>query len=308
MGYFRVTVGPKPGSIIPFVGEERFTQDSPGEVFNLTQLLGLLRARWRVILSVALLLLAITTVITFALAPRYTAEATVTLDQRKNNVTDAGAILSGLTGDAATVQVQIQILRSRSLLARVIDKAHLENDPALNPALRGEFSSQSFWGNSIFKWLVDLSAPWLKTPATITTPEEEAQDIKNGIIDNLLRGLTVSTVDLSQAIEIKFSSGSAEQAARVANTIADAYMEDQLNAKVEATKNATRYLTDRLNELSSQLKTAEAAVARYRAENDLTDEGAGISSVDQQLTALNSQLVVAQLTLAEQTAKARRIR
>ena len=289
------------------MGEERVTQDLPGETFNPTTLLRLLRVRWRLIASVALLLLVITTIITLTLTPRYTAEAIVTLDQRKNNVTDANAIVSGLTGDAATVQVQIQILQSRSLLAQVIDKQHLENDPAFNRVSQGASNFESLRGHPIFEWLVDLSTPF-KKPVTIKTPGEEAQDVKNEILDNLLDGLTVSTVGFSQAIEIKFRSENAQQAARIANAIADAYIEDQLNAKLEATKNARKYLSDRLNELSSQVKTAEAAVTRYRADNDLMDAGEGISSVDQQITALNTQLVTAQSSLAEQVAKVGRIR
>jgi len=307
-----VPFGAKPGSVSPFIGddlsafigEDLSAREAPGAIFNLSHLLPMLRARWRLIASVSLVLLIIATIVTFTLTPRYTAAAIITLDQRKNAVTDADAILSGLTSDAATVQGQIQILRSRSLITRVMDKAHLENDPEFNRLIQSE---------SKFQWLTDLvptliPASWFKMPLTINTPEEEAQDVKDEVIDTFLKGLTVSPEGFSQAIRIEFHSGNAQKTARITNAIVDTYLEDQLNAKLEASEQASGYLSGRLNELNSQVQTAEAAVARYKADHDLMGVGQGISSLDQQVGAINSQLVIAQLSLTEQMSKVGRIR
>jgi uncharacterized protein involved in exopolysaccharide biosynthesis len=303
-----VTAVLKTDATSTLIGDDRTAQDSPRELFNATSLIRLLRCRARLIATVAIVFLTVTTVVTFALTPRYTAEAIITLDERKNSVTDADAVLSSLTGDAATVQNQIQILQSRSLLARVIDKVHLQDEPALNPALEYTPQFAALHDNATFKWLTAQWDFWFRSPVYNRAPEEAAQDKNNEIIDRLLRGLTVSTAGFSPAIEIKFTSTNPQQAARVANAIVDAYMEDQLNAKLEATKHATKFLSDRLNELGAQVKSADAAVTQFRAGNDLLDQGSGISSVDQQLTTLNSQLVLAQLELTDQTAKAARIR
>ena len=59
------------------------------------------------------------------------------LDERKNNVEDAAAVLSGLTESQATVENQVQILTSLELAGRVVDKLKFKQDPEFNPPLSG---------------------------------------------------------------------------------------------------------------------------------------------------------------------------
>ena len=99
-----------------------------------------------------------------------------------------------------------------------------------------------------------------------------------------------------------YASPDARQAARIDNAIADAYVEDQLNAKFEATQKATQWLADRIQDLSKQSQAADAAVQQYRAANGLTETANGGSIVDQQMTDISAQLVVAKSDLAEKRA------
>src|ERR1051325_1272151 len=102
--------------------------------FDFVDLLALIRRRWQLILGVSGLCMALTALVLVLLPTLYSASAVVMLEQRKNNVADASSVLSSLPTDAASVQNQIQILTSRDLALRVVDKLRLANDPEFNAA------------------------------------------------------------------------------------------------------------------------------------------------------------------------------
>src|SRR5208282_1211359 len=127
------------------------------------------------------------------------------------------------------------------------------------------------------------------------------------------RQLSVSQLQLSTALQIDFESRDPAKAARIANTIADVYVEDQLNAKFEATLKATQWLASRLGQLSDQARKAQDAVEKYKADNHITEVvgpmGSGLVSVlDQQIAALNTQLMQARTDAAQAEANLARVR
>ncbi len=92
------------------------------------------------------------------------------------------------------------------------------------------------------------------------------------------------------------------KAALIANTLADAYVKAQLATQVNATTATTAWLNSRLRNLSQQLQAQQAEVQRYKAENNLNDSAPGNSLVDQQMSAINAQIVQARSNLAEKQA------
>ena len=120
----------------------------------------------------------------------------------------------------------------------------------------------------------------------------------------MLGRLTVSSQGRSTAIQIRFDSISAAKAALISNAIADAYVEDQLNSKFDASQTTSKWLLERIQQLSEQAQIAETAVQQYKAQYHLTNTGTGTGTVvQQQLAQINGQLIVAQADLAEQEAK-----
>ena len=72
--------------------------------------------------------------------------------------------------------------------------------------------------------------------------------------------------------------------------------------KVDAARKAARWLTVRMHQLGQQVQAQEDAVEQYKAQYNLVDLAEGNSLVDQQLVAINAQLVAAQSDLAEKQA------
>ena len=267
--------------------------------FDLTDLLRMIQVRRQIIIGTAATVITLTAIWLFQVTPLYTAHAVVLLDQRQNKVLDVSSVIAGLPTDPTTIQNQVQILRSRNLASRVAEKEGLDNDPEFGGGPIGATQ------HTFLHWLNPLA--YIATPAPAETPEQQKADRKNDEIDAVLGSETVAEVGDSTAIAIDFTSPDREKSSRMANAIADAYVEDQLNAKFDATQKTSQWLADRLQQLSEQVQTAEAAVQQYKADNNITETANGGSVVQDQLGQINGQLVLAKSDLAEQEAKYARV-
>ncbi len=279
------------------LGQEGEPQEMGG--FDLTSFLQMLFVRKRIIIGTAIAVLVITTAIVFHMTPMYDAKAVVMLDQRQNKVVDVDAVMSGLPTDTTSIENQIYILRSRTLMSRVIDKLHLDQQPPPQPDAITLLSDVAYYINPLH---------WFGAGSVAKSKEELEQDRRNAIIDGLLSAETVIALGRSSAMQVTFRAASPEQAATMANAIADAYVDDQLNAKFEATQKTSQWLADRLQQLQAQMQTADAAVQQYKADNNITETTGGGSILDQQLAQLNGQLVLAKSQLAEAQARYARVK
>jgi uncharacterized protein involved in exopolysaccharide biosynthesis/Mrp family chromosome partitioning ATPase len=260
------------------------------EPFGYEDLTRVVRTRGRLIRNVALGVFALTLLVLILLPSHYASSAQVMLEPRKNTVTDLSAVLSDLPTDSASVQNQIQVLTSRDLAAQVVDKLNLMQDPEFN-------APPAAISLNPIHWLF---------PDNETEADAEVRQF-NITVDNFLKKLTVEAVGLSSTIEVTFSSRDPETAARITNALVDAYVEQQLNAKFDATHKTTEWLLQRIRLLAQQVQVDEAAVQRYKAENNLNDTADGAPLIDQQMTGINTQLVQARADLAAKVANYDRI-
>ena len=272
---------------------------------SLLELWQIARLRVRAILGAAAAIFILVTLVDLALTPLYKGTAIVMIDQRENKVVNVEEVLSGLPTDQASILNQIQILQSRELAWHVISKLGLDRDQEFNPALRKSWLSYLAVLDP-FAWLPDGSGAF-------QSPEEKQEKIRDAIITRFEKRLGVSQLQLSTALQIDFELEVPGKAARIADAIADAYVEDQLNAKFEATLKATQWLSSRLGQLADQARKAQDVVEKYKADNHITEvvgpQGSGLVSVlDQQIGALNAQLVQARTDAAQAEANLARVR
>jgi uncharacterized protein involved in exopolysaccharide biosynthesis/Mrp family chromosome partitioning ATPase len=262
--------------------------------FQLADLIALIHARRILIARITAATVALAVLVALMLPTTWAGSAEVMLDQRRNTVTELSAVLSQLPNDPATLQNQIQILSSRELAGQVVDRLHLTDDPEFNAAA----------GRPGLAAVLSLLNPrnWFGDDSTLPATRQ-----RDRTIDAFLKHVTVSAQGLSTAVTVTVTSQNPDKAALLANTLADAYVESQVAAKVKATAATTGWLNQRLQDLSQQLQAQEEAVQRYKAENGLTDSGPGNSLVDQQLVGISAQVVQARSDLAEKQAIMNRI-
>ena len=247
------------------------------QAFDLRDAISFAWRHWKFIGSIVGLVVLFAMAYVLKQAPLYTANALVLLEPQRNKspvtVGDNQVELSD-----AEVGSQIAIMRSATFLRRVVEKEKLVSDP--------EFGS---------------GPPATPNPAA---PEAQAIPAKEmASIDALMRAIYVTRMGEGYILSIAITSVDPARAARLANAIADGYVVEKLDARFDAAKRASAWLSDRLVDLRKQLRESEEAVAKFRADNGLIQSAGNVTLSQQQLSDINVKLVEARADLAQKKAR-----
>ena len=226
--------------------------------------------------------------------PSYRASAKVMFDIQQSNVVNIQEVLVDQQFDASKLEDQVEVLRSTTLIERVITELRLDDNPEFNPTLRVPDPTVLDRVSEIVTLppeVMDLAQNiGLIAPAPpAPDPIEAARRIRLSVINNVLNGLSLKPVGRSRVIEISYASGNPRTSAVIVNAIASQYIVDQLEAKLEATRAATSWLSTRVEELRLRVQRAEETVESARL--DLSENtGQTLEVTQQQLVALNGSL------------------
>jgi polysaccharide biosynthesis transport protein len=284
------------GSHARFLDQPDRLGESSDEIDLRALLLKLWRGKW--ILIVSVLLFGLAGYLSVAqIEPTYRATAKVMFDLNRSRVVNLDQVVVSPEVSERTLQNQIEILRSTSLIERVVDLEGLDRDPEFNPRLREPVPTlmsrvRSFIAvppeaREILQDLGIFSPP--PPPGPPPDPELMAARERQIVNRNVVSRLSLQPVSGSRVIDISFVSHNPATAARVANRIAEQYMVDQLEARLDATRAASDWLSMRLEELELRVQSAEDAVERARGELAV-EAGQSIEITQQQLHALNASL------------------
>jgi polysaccharide biosynthesis transport protein len=246
----------------------------PDRPFDLRHYLNFVWRNWLFIASVTAFMLLVGVIYLVRAIPLYTASTQVLLErgEKPPGLDNAGSDRRDSYSSYGYLENQIAILRSDSLLRRVVIK-----ELAPPKASQGDEQNKD-------------------------DPASAERVITDGI--NRLRGaLAVSSSGRADVLNITITWDDPVRAAQLANGVADAYVVDQLDARLESAKRASGWLSDRLVELRGQLGDSEEAVAKFRKEHGLTRSGPTVALNDQQLSDLNGKLIAARTDAAEKKAR-----
>jgi succinoglycan biosynthesis transport protein ExoP len=230
----------------------------------------------------------------YMLTPLFTANTSVMVDPREQRVIDVESLVAGGPADQSTIESEIQVVQSDELAARVIRQLGLDRLAEFNPKVAAEQEADSFKLPS----LRDLPpVQWLKSlfsdgEEEVPDPAAEEARLMTAMKAKFLSRLNVSSVGRSRVLTISFTSEDPAVAANVANAIASLYITQQLEQKFDARQKANAWLGERLSRLREEVETAERAVETARASQGLV-QGRDAGLVNEQLSQLNTQLVMA---------------
>ncbi len=274
-----------------------FESDS---VVTVNRVLRAVRRRLSLLVAVFLLTFAAVAVFTFQLTPRYTATSSVIVGTPKQKVIDIGAVLQGLPADTATVDTEAEVLRSRSLIAKVVNRLDLIHNAEFNPAVAEPSPMQKQIKDikGFIKSLVGIHKTEAK-PVSGAAAEKATLDY---VINTVLSRISINRHGPTYVIEISATSENPQMAADLANTIADVYLNNQLDTKFQATRRAQEWLDSRVSELREEVSNAESKVEARRAQLGALAAG-GTTLLEQAVRDLNAQLSVAQGDYSTERAK-----
>lgn len=266
------------------------------DVIDLGELLATLwRGKWTVFISTIATVLLGGFYAFVAAVPLYTSGAVVMLETQQQSVVDLQSVVSGLSGDVTEVNSELEVLRSRGLMGKVVDKLDLVSDPEFNTALQ----PIPLAAKLKMQVAAALGAP-MEAP---DIPEDVARKLtRDDVISALLDKVTVQNVPLSLVFHVIVETESPLKSAMIADTIVELYTLNQIEVKFDATEQATTWLTTRVAELQEDLEAAEAKVNEFNAATALVSPEA-LQAQEVQLKDLRERIILAK-TSAE-TAQAR---
>jgi capsular exopolysaccharide synthesis family protein len=215
--------------------------------------------RYRVMVAVVFVsVVALAALKSYTTRPVYKAEAQIQIERENPNVlTFKGVADVNERGWADDYyQTQYKLLQGRSLARKVIEELRLQDDP--------EFAQ-----------------------GPVTRGGPEAVD---AAVDVFLDRLTVQWIRNSRLVTVAFESHSPEQAARVANTLAQAYIQDALASRYQTSTEASRWLARQIEDQRHKVQQAEIALQALREKEGIVNIDERRVLVDQRLKDLGSTL------------------
>jgi capsular exopolysaccharide synthesis family protein len=190
------------------------------------------------------------------------------LNMRDNNPTESG---SSSYYPEYDIQTQVRILQSRSLIERVTKKLDLDNRPLIVNESR------------LSAWRKALGLP---APKTVSAREDA--------IAMAAGNLKVRAQANTRLIEILCDSTSPNLAADFANTLANEFIDQNLEARWQTTQRTGEWLTRQMEELKIKLEKSEEAMQNYARATGLLFTAEKDNLTEQKLRQLQEELSKAQ--------------
>ena len=283
-------------------------------------LLKVLARRKGLILAVILGTVALAAVVTQMLTPQYTAVLKLAFDVRSQPVAELDANPARPLPDefAAMDSVlnEIEILKSRELAEKVIDKLSLDEMPEFNPAL----APAPWWSpDDALAWVRQqvpdaflAGNPWLARwlPAAIPlSGEAAAAKERNAVIKRFSRQLTVKMLGRSKVFDVSFTATDPALAARIVDTVGEVYLVSRYEDRLANARRASEWMASNVQQLRDKVTQAERNVENYRRQHDLYQSDK-TSLVSAQVADLNLKLIdasAARVAAEAEAAQARRL-
>jgi polysaccharide biosynthesis transport protein len=265
--------------------------ESGSELMSMLQVRDFFKREWRLIALVTGLAIVAGGAYIAVSPSLYTAQADMIIDTKRVTWTQTEMSSENRMVEDASVDSEIETTKSEKVAAMVANRLHLTEDPEFVGSGQG-------LRRRIFSLFKLTAAP---------EPQPSKEDILRGVVGTLKANLRVTRLGRSYIEGISYTSLDREKAARIANAFADAYIEDQLQAKFEATRRASAWLEQRIGDLRQQASDAYKAVQDFKSDNGIIIGVDGKLASEVELDQLGIALAKARADTSQARAKLDRI-
>ncbi|OGB34707.1 MAG: hypothetical protein A3B67_02555, partial [Burkholderiales bacterium RIFCSPHIGHO2_02_FULL_66_10] len=279
--------------------QEADSQDSD-EIDLRAILRTLLKHKWTIVGTTALCTLA-AVVYTLRVTPQYESTALLQIDRAAQKVVGFNAeveVDEGPAADQLQLRTQIELLKSRSLAERVIDEmglykpespTGLPEAPVAEPGrLPGEADAEAEAPG-----FVALLGNNLKMLFTASSEDERVLG-RAETIKEFEKSVTVEPIRNSRLVEIKVLNADPDLAARIANTLAKAFIASNIERKVDSSVYARQFLEDQIKQTKAKLEESERQINDYAKKNEILNLGDKGSAATQTFVDFSAALGKAQ--------------
>src|SRR5713226_7730371 len=265
--------------------------DPSSGTLSMLQLRDFFGREWRLIALITGLSIVVGVAYIAVSPKRYTAQADMIIDTKRVTWTQSEMASENRTVEDASVESEIETTKSEKVATSVAGQLKLTEDP--------EFIGPGTGLKSRLLSLIKFGG----RPET----EPSKDELMRRALGTLKENLRVTRLGRSYIEQIAYTSLDRDKAARIANAFADAYIEDQLQAKFEGTRRASAWLEQRIGELRQQASNAYKEVQDFKSENSIIIGVDGKLASEVELDQLGIALAKARADTSQARAKLDRI-
>jgi len=238
----------------------------PAQEINLREYWEKVRRRKGTVLTFAAVVLVLTAFWTFIQRPVYTAKGTL-LIEKEPNILSFEQVFQIQTMSDDFYQTQYKLLSGRTLADDVINRLKL-------------YADEEFVG---------------KPDKRKKLPDENDHTFRENLIDKFLKRLSVKPVRLTRLVEVSFEARNPKVAADCVNTLADAFIDLNIDMKYAATEQATKFLSDQIASLQADIESKGKQLQDLEAKANIIALSDKETTVIDRLGELNKALTAAQI-------------
>lgn len=252
--------------------------DTKETAVGLRTIVDLLRRQVRLIVLTLLIALGVALAYLMTVAPTYTAQTLIMFDPVRTNLLDAEQSFSSAQTDNSRIESEVEILRAPSTALAVVERANLISDPEFGPrvGMRDRVLTAIGLGNDRI---------------------ETGDTLLNALIIQFQEATSINRRGLTYLIAVEVTAEDPQRAARLANIIAEVYIDAQVQAKVASSLRARDVLQAQIEAARGSLSASDLALDGFIETNlaELEAEGGSpeLARLRVELDALrNSQLSI----------------
>ncbi len=259
----------------------------------------LVKRRWTIITFFTVVVLAVA-VHTFTTTPIYQASSRIVIEKENPNLVSIQEVMAVDATGSDYYQTQYKIIESRAVAREVIRRLDLKNSPEFFPEPKDDIIS------NIKRWFSDTLRCWKEwITSLLQTGEAKGGIIQqktdnlspdSGLVSAFISRINVQPIRNSRLVDVNIEAKDPVLAARMTNELVRTYIDQNLETKLVAAKDAVKWLSDRIDEERKKVEAAENALLRYKEEQEIvTDFSSDAEKITaQKLAQLNARVVEAE--------------
>ena len=219
--------------------------------------------------------------------PVYKSTVTMLVDAPKLKTVRIDDVYENAANNMTFYTTQMEVMKAPEVIQRAVEKLGLIDNPVFDPRRPSDAP-------------VDRVLQMVGAASSSDNRGFTSEQLKNIVSARVRSAMTVEAVRGSSLIKISFESTDSQMAAKVANGLADAYVENDLDSKFSMTQRATDWMNGRLVELKQKLNESERALQAYRDSRGIVNAGNGaVGIAATQLGDLTGRLIDARTKRTE---------
>lgn len=228
------------------------------------------------------------------MTPIYRATSELLIEEKSAKPIAIQDLFEGVAQDNDYYHTQYEVLRSRRLAKRVMEKLELFDHPEFHKASDAEATSNV----QLPATAIADSASGVAGAALAGVNAESAQ--QQLAVNRFMARLAVNPIKKTKLVTISFESADPVLAAQVANAVAEGYIINYMDTRLEMSESASAWLAERLAGIKVRLTEAQSRLLDYKERHGLVDAGGGVGGLnEQQVAIVTSKLIESQRVAAE---------